>query len=477
MNKEAIKNEIEKALGLNSETDLVEFKDARGGFPKVPVRKTLSAFGNTKGGIIVFGVKEKTEDNKRMMKIMDDVDFSSLQEEMTNVSANEMNEVLRLDYYHIEIGDSIILAVYVPECQNNLKPYFFNQLGLPKGAYVRDGNTDRQMTEDEMKSYVRNAQVDDFDGNCSDNLIIDDLSSEKIKIFLERSSDKTNRDFDSEADYLNILKNIGIIKNCKGVLKPTIAGYLIFSNGNPQNNLQFERYVVRGVRYKGSGVHTDILDNADIVGTIDEQIDLMLSFILRNIPKEAKIIGAKREEKYEYPEKAIREIIANAVIHRDYRITETYTQVNIFEDRIEIYNPGNLPPGVTIDNIKNSQVSRNRIIAKRLGEMAYLEEFGRGIDITFNKMSEWGLLPPIFKNTSNSFRVILPGKKLSELNERQVGIWELLMEKQKVTRKDIESIMPDIPQQTISYDLRKMKEKKLITQEGQSSNTFYVASF
>ena len=90
---------------------------------------------------------------------------------------------------------------------------------------------------------------------------------------------------------------------------------------------------------------------------------------------------------------------------------------------------------------------------KTIAESNYLEEYGRGIDIVFTKMKEWNLLSPIFKNTSNSFWVILPGKKLGQLNERQLKIWEFLMDKQSITRKDIKSVLVDNPIQTILSDL------------------------
>ncbi|MFZ2975400.1 MAG: ATP-binding protein [Candidatus Moraniibacteriota bacterium] len=457
---------------MNSETNLVEFKRAKGGFPKKESRKTLSAFGNAEGGIIVFGVEEKVDKTLEVVGVSETAD---LQEKMTSISAEDMNVLLRLDYFLLEINKKTILAIHVPKCENHLRPYYIKELGFPNGAYVRDGNTDRKMTEEEMKNYVRNAQGDDFDGKCADNLIKGDLSITKIENFLKKSAKKVGRIFDSVDDAL--LKNIGVARECRGVLRPTIAGYLIFANQNPQNTLQFERYKIRCVRFKGSGVASDIIDKADVVGTLDEQIDLMESFVLRNIKNSAEIVGTKRVERYEYPKKAVREILANAVIHRDYRITETYTQVNIFDDRIEVFNPGNLPPGVTVENIKDAQESRNRIIAARLNEMDYLEEYGRGIDIVFTLMSEWGLLPPIFKNSSNSFKVILPGEKLSQLNERQIKIWEYLLENQKINRKDVEKILPDTPLQTINYDLRKMKDTGLIHQEGKSVSTYYEANF
>lgn len=473
MNETEIRTEIEKALAAGTETELVEFKDARGGFPKDPVSHTLSAFGNTKGGIIVFGVSEK--DKKYAVDGVQD--SATLQERMTALSAGDMNEVLRLDYHLLTVKEQTILAVYVPECHNRIKPYHIKALGLPRGAYIRDGNTDRQMTEAEMREYIRNGQTDDFDSHCADDLAEADLSDNKIKHFLAESAKKTKRDFPEGIPTTDVLVNIGVLGNCEGVLRPTLAGYLLFANGAPQQKKQFDRYVIRCVRYAGSGADTDILDKADIIGTLDEQIDQMHAFVLRNIRKSASIVGTKRVEKYEYPEKAIREIVANAVIHRDYRITETYTQVNVFDDRIEVFNPGNLPPGVTVENIKTAQVSRNKIIAARLNEMDYLEEYGRGIDIVFAKMAEWDLLPPILKDTANSFRVILPGPKLSALNERQHMIWQRLMMQRRITRRDIEEMLPEASEQTIGLDLRTMRDLGLLRQEGQARNTYYEAAF
>jgi len=476
MNKEQVIKEIENAIRSGSETEIVEFKDARGGFPKPKTRRALSAFGNKAGGgLIVFGVAEDEIAGKFDVVGIDDV--ALFQERMTALSAEDMNAVLRLEYHIFSLSEKQVLAVFVPECKNQFKPYHIKQLGLPNGAFVRDGNTNRPMTENEMRNYVRNAQGDDFDMNCAEDVVLDDLSHDKIIYFLKKSAEKTARDFDVDDKYIGVLENIGVVKQCGDIIRPTIAGHLIFSEKKPQKKLQFSRYIIRCVRYKGSGVHTDILDSLDVDGTLDEQIDGMQAFILRNIKKSAEIVGTKRVERYEYPEKAIREIIANAVIHRDYRITETYTQVNIFEDRIEVFNPGNLPPGVTVENIKKSQVSRNKIIAARLKDLDYLEEYGRGIEIAFTEMKKWGLLNPLFKNTSNSFRVILPGEKLSQLNERQLNIWGYLTENGRITRKGAEALLPDTPQQTISYDLRKLKDIGLIKQIGESKDTFYESNF
>ena len=234
---------------------------------------------------------------------------------------------------------------------------------------------------------------------------------------------------------------------------------------------------MRCVRYAGNNAASEIIDSADVKGTLDVQIDDSYRFVLKNIRKTAEIVGTKRIEKFEYPEAAIRELIANSVIHRDYKIIETYAQVKVFNDRIEILNPGSLPPGVTVENIKDAQFSRNSMIAGRLKDLDYLEEYGRGIDIVLKKMEEWGLPSPLFRNLVNSFEVILLGVKYQNLNERQMKIIDALLIKGKLTAQDCQKILRGVPRATINYDLRDLKELEIIESHGASVSIFYTLAF
>lgn len=123
-----------------------------------------------------------------------------------------------------------------------------------------------------------------------------------------RTSASTKVDF-------HVLKNLSVADTFKGKSKPTLAGALIFSKYPPQQAAPFSRYIIRCVRYKGASVSTPIIDKADIYGTLDKQIDETQKFILKNIRLSATIQGTQRVERYEYPLPAIREIVANAVIH------------------------------------------------------------------------------------------------------------------------------------------------------------------
>lgn len=123
------------------------------------------------------------------------------------------------------------------------------------------------------------------------------------------------------------------------------------------------------------------------------------------------------------------------------------------------------------------QLSRNEIIASILKDLDYLEEYGRGIDIVFSKMKEWGLLEPIFKNMSNSFRVILLGEALKDLNERQVVIWNTLQEKRRITARECKEMFTDVSRATIGVDLNKLVELGLIITKGSSYNTYYEPQY
>ena len=475
MDEPKVKQIIEEAVRLGSETSSVEFKDARGGFPR-DTWKTVSAFSHRPtGGFIVFGIKEDRANNSIEVTGVDQV--AVLQEKMSDLVSTQMSVAIRPEYFPISISGKTVLVICVPECPDQFKPCYYNPVGMPNGAYVRDGNTDRKITDEEMRRFLDNAKLSKFDSTQALDTNLDELSVPKIYDLLTRMGQRTKRDARIEEIDFDLLKNLGIADKFDSGNFPTVAGFLIFSKEKPQFKRSFNRYIVRCVKYKGSNVATDIIDKADIDGTLNEQIDTMQKFILRNIRTSAQIVGTKRVERYEYPEKAIREIVANAVIHRDYRITETYTQVNVFEDRLEIFNPGCLPPGVTVDNIRDAQVSRNEIIAARLKDLDYLEEYGRGIDIVFTETEKWGLLQPIFKNTTNSFKVILPGEKLSKLNDRQFRIWDYLVEQKRITATACAELFPTISRATINNDLSRMQELGLIHSGGASMNTYYEPNF
>ena len=470
MTEQQIIDKIKYGLTLATELSDLEFKAARTNVPN-DIWRTISAFANRRGGgLVVFGVNQE----RNAIEGCDNLEL--MQRKLTEYFNDKMSFVLRPGYHVINYNNKTILAVFVPECPKDYMPCYYKSVGLPNGAYIREGNTNRRITDNEFRTYVATSKEFQFDLSEAKNTAQSDLSEPKILNLLKKRELDVKRGADARIDN-NLLQNLGIASQYDGEFKPTTGGYLIFAHDYPQERNPYERYLVRCIRYAGNNAASEIIDSADIRGTLDVQIDDSYRFVLKNIRKTAEIVGTKRVEKFEYPEAAIRELIANSVIHRDYKIIETYAQVKIFSDRMEIINPGSLPPGVTVDNIKDAQFSRNSMIAGRLKDLDYLEEYGRGIDIVLKKMEEWSLPPPLFRNLVNSFEVILLGDKYRSFNERQMKVIDALLIKGKLTAQDCQKILRGVPRATINYDLRSLKELEIIKSHGASVNIFYTLAF
>ncbi len=469
--------ELEKltdsTLNLKSESIDVECKDARAGIPG-DLWRSITAFANSPGGgIIVFGIAERPNPQRELFPV-GNLDLATLQEKIVSLLEDKIENKAEYLLQIFNYKNNQLLALIIDETPKENKPCYNKDLGMDRGACVRSGNTNRQITTEELRAFLRYTPAYNFDKSPLENLSLDFLSNTKIDEFLKKSATRTRRIFPKEMSHDSVLKNLGIICELQNKLFPTLAGSLIFAKEPPQQIDSLSRYIIRCVRYAGPDPSTPIIDKADIFGTIDFQIDETLKFILKNIKTEATIVGSKRIEKFEYPEIALREIIVNALVHRDYSNKGTYILIAVFSDRVEVSNPGTLPPGVTIDNLKIAQFSRNDILARIMRDLDYMEEFGRGIDLVYSKMFEWGLVEPLFKNVSNVFKVTLLGKNFRSLNDRQIKIWNFIQDKSQITASLAHNLFHEVSRATINNDLKGLVDFGLIELKGSSTNIYYI---
>lgn len=479
MTDEQILQLIASAESSRTETERIEFKDGSGGFSGNQVWNTISAFSHRPdGGFIVYGIRENTDKSFAVTGVKDP---ALIQEAMINFCREEMVGCADPDYRILEYKGERLLICFIHGIPDERKPCHKKSLGMHHGACVRIGNVNKVITLEEALQFARNSVPFKYDNLPVENADFSDLSLEKMKDFLEKSALKKGRDtsvLSKIGAIRSVVENIGICIKDGTRLIPTNAGYLTFASHPPQSHKDFKRYIVRCIHYKGNTSASPIIDKVDIDGTLDVQIEAMQAFIKKSILLSAKIIGTKRVEQYEYPLEAIREVVANAVIHRDYSIVETYTQVAVFANRIEISNPGNLPPGVTVENIREAQFSRNVIMSAILRDMEYMEEYGRGIEIVYASMGEYELLGPLFKNSTNSFKVTLLGRQFSGLNQRQLKIWQVLQETgRSITASECVELLPEISRPAITLDLKTMLDIGLIQKKGAGPNTHYLASY
>jgi ATP-dependent DNA helicase RecG len=207
MTEDQVKEIVIRALKLSSETSSVEFKDARGGFPK-DTWKTISSFSHRPGGgYVVFGVKEDRVDGKTQFTPAGVGDTATIQEKMGDLCNTNMSIVIRPEYFFFEIENVPVIAAYIPECPDQFKPCYYKPVGMPNGAFVRDGNTDRKITDDEMRRFLDSAKLSKFDISRAPDAVLADLSMEKIYGLLARMGQRTKRDAVSENIDFELMKN------------------------------------------------------------------------------------------------------------------------------------------------------------------------------------------------------------------------------------------------------------------------------
>lgn len=177
-----------------------------------------------------------------------------------------------------------------------------------------------------------------------------------------------------------------LVMDLEGTMRLSLAGLLLFGK-KPNDFLRYGR--ITAARWKGIEAGEEILDRQEITGRLPEQIDRAEKFILRNTRLTTKIDGVRQKDIYEYPRPALREVIVNAVAHRDYGLQGAQILLYIFDDRLKVRSPGALPNGVTLANIRTHySKARNETIARVLFNLGYVNTLGSGIPRILRLMRE-----------------------------------------------------------------------------------------
>ncbi len=267
-------------------------------------------------------------------------------------------------------------------------------------------------------------------------------------------------------------------------LLPTNAGILLFG----KDPGRFVRgATITAVRFAGTAMG-DQFTRADIGGALPDQIRRAEAFLIDHLRKGVQLgAGMARTEQYEYPLEAAREIVVNAVAHRDYSIAGDEIRLFIFADRLEATSPGKLAGPITLANLAQERFSRNSIIVQVLSDLGFIERLGYGIDRILTLAQTHRLPPPEFVETSGGFRVTLrrnpspapvifhPDESLG-LNPRQQSALDFLTTHPRITNKDLQELFPDVHSETIRRDLADLVTKGKLQKLGEKRGSYYVLS-
>lgn len=453
------------------ESETVEFKRTLAETEKAI--QEIASFVNTSGGVLFFGV----QDDGTVIGI--DIGKNNL-EKLTNKITSLTDPVIYPSVAIENIDDKQIIVIKVDESVN--KPH------LASGkAYKRVGKNTVQMQRDEYENLLKQRSENSFDKEKVKGATLEDLDDKKVNWFLERRARVRNVEIPN-ADLEQILLNLRAVNDADGNLVPTYSGLLFFGK-EPQKFLL--RSQVKVARFKGTTM-MEFIDEARLRDTLPAMLNEAEKFIRRNTRKAQKVVGFRGTTIYEYPYQALREAIVNALVHRDYETTGTI-QIMIFDDRIEVQSPGEIPKGIDIKKLEGVHQPRNELLCERFHDIDEMEEYGTGISKMKSLMKNHGLGDPKFEEKAGFFKVTFygPGDNILDLvpeegetdlkalglNERQVKALALMVNDGKVfTNEDYRDAFQASPR-TATRDLTELVNKtEFITTVGTGRAIRYLAN-
>jgi ATP-dependent DNA helicase RecG len=330
--------------------------------------KELAAFANASGGRIFIGL---TDDGK----VQGITITNKLKSDIQSVaSACDPPVDIRLEDF-----DKKVMIITIPEGRD--KPY-----RTTNGFYIRTGASSIKMSRDQIISFIKSEGKVKFDELR--NLEVD-YPSERNDITIKHYMGIAGINTTLTPDEL--LSNLGVLyTDEKLVINNT--GVLFFIK-NPR--MHIPNNAINCVLYKGNK-KVDIIDkktfDLDIITNIEEAI----AFLKRHLNLAYNIKGSRREERLEIPEVVLREAVVNAVTHRDYFEKGAEVMVEIFDNRVEISNPGGLAKGLKEEDFGTKTLARNPLIAALLSRAKYIEKLGTGVPRIRQAMKEKELPEPVF---------------------------------------------------------------------------------
>lgn len=400
---------IEDIQLKKTESNYIEVKSARNGCPKI--FDTLSSFSNQQnGGTIIFGVDENDDYN-----VCGVYDAADLQKKIMEQSL-QMEPVVRPLCTVAVVDGKTVVSAEIQEMDNFQKPCFYKGAGRLRGSYVRVADGDRLMTEYEVYSYEAFKQDIHDELRTNDRAEMTDINTDEYQLYLLELKKNKPHLAKLEEKEINRLQGF-VVDN-----KPTVAALMLFSV-YPQ--AYFPQLCITAVSVPGKemsatgSVGERFIDNKRIEGSITQMLNDALIFVRKNM-KVKTIIDSEtgmRNDRTEYPVIAVRELVLNALIHRDYSIHTESAPITItmYSDRMEIENPGGLYGRMTLDSLGFvSADTRNPYIAGALEIMGETENRYSGIPTIRSAMKNAGLPQPVFVNNRGVFKAILYNEIVSE---------------------------------------------------------------
>lgn len=418
---ELVSDAVERMREAGTDLADVEAKRAVGGFPSNAI-ESVCAFANTAGGLLLLGIDE----NNGFGPV--EVDAATLASDLASQAAQRIQPPIRPTIEIVQFEGRNIVAAVVEELPRTQKPAFLEARGMGAGSFIRTHDGDRRLTPYEVQVLLASRGQPTEDESIVAGATPEDLDASLVAALIDRLRRTRGPAFADRTD-TQILRMVGVLGPGGAADQqrpfPTVAGLLALGRYPqqflPQLDITFIAYPT--ITGEPAAEGTRFLDNASIEGPIPVMLLGAAAAIQRNIRRRSVIDGLLREDRWEYPEEAIREVLANALMHRDLSSDARGAQIRVelYPDRLEIISPGGLHGPVDPDALLNEPVSssRNARLAKLLEDVVVpgtdrtvVENRGSGLLALAHSLRAAGMEPPELRDSIRDFRVRLRNSTL-----------------------------------------------------------------
>jgi predicted HTH transcriptional regulator len=353
--------------------------------------KTIVAFANTAGGTLVLGVEDKS---RHVRGVRDPLD---LEERLANLISDLVAPRLVPELEILPWRRTQVLAVQVHPSPS--RPHYLKREGREGGTYVRVGSTNRRADRELIEELGRFAR-----GEAFDERPMPELDSEALDFRAASESFAPIRKL-TRAD----LETLRLLTAHQGRKVPTVGGMLLFG-------LNRERYFpdawIQVGRFQGTD-RNRIVDHAEIHSFPTGAIEEAIAFVHKHALHGAEIGAVRRRERWSLPPLAVREAVVNALAHTDYAQRGAPIRLAIFDDRLEVENPGLLAFGLTVEDLyRGISKLRNRVIGRVFHALGLIEQWGSGVQRMAAACREAGLPEPVFEELGTRFRVTISTRRI-----------------------------------------------------------------
>jgi predicted HTH transcriptional regulator len=348
--------------------------------------KTIVAFANTAGGILLVGVEDRSRHVRGVRDALD------LEERLANLVSDRISPRIVPEVEILPWRRTQILAMQIHPSAS--RPHHQIRKGPTAGVYVRVGSTNRRAAAELIEELRRFARGEGFDEQPMPGLDSEALDFRAASESFAPFRKLARRD----------LETLRLVTDHQGKKVPTVGGMILFGTDRERH---FPDAWIRAGRFAGID-KSRILDRAEIRSLPVRGVEEAIAFVEKHAWHGAEIGAVRRRDRWNLPPEAVREAVINAVVHTDYAQRGAPIRLSIFDDRFEVENPGLLPLGLTIDDLPHG-VSRlrNRVIGRTFHALGLIEQWGSGIQRMTAACRAAGLAAPVFEEIATRFRVTI----------------------------------------------------------------------